>query len=470
MSNRQLRMANPDVIDQAVGTGMQIYDSIWALPSAVFEKSVSAALQGKDAVKRKLFKNPWGSDSDEDINAELMSAASSSRNKDELARLYKWAVAKRDAKLKSAVTARCRQIGINVSDLGATSWAFNPTDRAYRYRANNAIEGEQICGFCGETQGLIEVGHIDGHEEHNEPENLIWTCRPCNVVAANTMRKAGLGRPTRQYNPGGAKTVGEWAQAVGAITPHKGRKYAGRNYGLVSSMPVSEAVAIIRATPAAARSRFARELAKHKSSRRRSNPGDDSAAEFYEKFHGRESEEEIIIETEVHEHDKLGVVGILVACTIDTPTGLRATIRFESEGSDQVPWLCGTVKEIDGRKVTQLYIEGGCQHVDLAELEMDGDEWLKERMILGTFAPPGDRPGGKPEKWNLSYLTQKSFDKFEDIEYQHDLGEPDEDEPKSHRREPPTLEYDPRNELLYIVGGQYKIKLPMFGVSPGIEN
>jgi hypothetical protein len=142
------------------------------------------------------------------------------------------------------------------------------TDRALRYRAQrNAPEGPRVCCLCGSTKH-VEVEHIDGHEENDDPGNLMWACRSCNTAKANTMRRAGMGRKTHQYNPGakGATTLGEWMQAVGAITPHKGAKYAGYQYGLTSEMPVSEAVAIIRATSPAKRSQFASQLRRH-------NPG-----------------------------------------------------------------------------------------------------------------------------------------------------------------------------------------------------
>ena len=136
------------------------------------------------------------------------------------------------------------------------------TDRALRYRAQkNAPEGPRVCSYCGSVK-TVEVEHIDGHEENTEPENLTWACRSCNTEKGIVMRNAGLGRRTRQFNPDvkGATTLGEWVQAVGAITPHKGKEYAGRRYGLVSDMPVSEAVAIIRATSPAKRSQFAQKL------------------------------------------------------------------------------------------------------------------------------------------------------------------------------------------------------------------
>lgn len=112
---------------------------------------------------------------------------------------------------------------------------------------------------------------MDGHEEHAEAENRIWTCRSCNVLAANALRGAKLGRPTRQYNPtntGGAANLTEWLLAVGAITPRKGERYAGSRYGIVSSMSVSDAVAMIRATPAHKRSEYAAEIAQRRRARR----------------------------------------------------------------------------------------------------------------------------------------------------------------------------------------------------------
>ena len=78
----------------------------------------------------------------------------------------------------------------------------NTTDRAHRYRANaEPPAGPKRCCFCGTKAGLIEIAHVDGHEENNAPENKAWTCRSCNVLTANTMRKAGIGRLTHQYNP-----------------------------------------------------------------------------------------------------------------------------------------------------------------------------------------------------------------------------------------------------------------------------
>jgi hypothetical protein len=77
----------------------------------------------------------------------------------------------------------------------------NITDRAQRYRAQNAIEQEdRICVFCGST-GDVMVGHINGNESDGDPANLAYTCRPCNVSIGIFMARNGFGRRTVQFNP-----------------------------------------------------------------------------------------------------------------------------------------------------------------------------------------------------------------------------------------------------------------------------
>lgn len=94
---------------------------------------------------------------------------------------------------------------------------------------------------------------MDGHEENTLRVNLIWTCRRCNVRCGNTLRGAGLGRKTRQYNPsdatGGAENLGQWMNAVMSMKGDPG-----------GNMAVGEAVAMIHATPPDARSDFAKQI------------------------------------------------------------------------------------------------------------------------------------------------------------------------------------------------------------------
>lgn len=446
--------------------------------------------------------------------------------------------------------------------------AHNVTDRALRYRANaTPPHGPKICALCG-SKTNVEVGHANGKEEDNDPGNLFWTCRSCNVLAANTMRNSGLGRKTHQYNPSkGATTLGEWMQAVMAIK------------GQTTDMPVSEAVSIIRATSPAKRSEFASDIWARRRHRTRYNKGDvidqaaatgmelygdmwalpsavldqtiktalgakdalkrkllngkrnpdwhdeldvrragdraakdlmrstgvdskaarsveksaiqeryriaveyedmtpgmekqwiegwrkgygvknnpeNGAAHFYKKFHGRDSEEELVIETEIHFHEWLGVLGMLAAVVVDPSPGGRADIEFDEKDA---PWLCSN------EEGTQLFFEGGNQELDLKKLGFKGHDLTKESIVIGEFSPPEGK-----RKWSLAYVTEKAFDSWETIRYEHDLGEPDEGEPKHARRVPAYLVYDSVNKLMSIAGGSYHIKLPWVGVSPGIEN
>ena len=91
---------------------------------------------------------------------------------------------------------------------------------------------------------------MDGHEENTARYNLVWTCRSCNVLCANALRRAGIGRKTRQYNPAsaGATSLGQWLTAV---TSMKGES---------SDMTVQDAVAMIHATAPVKRSAFAKEI------------------------------------------------------------------------------------------------------------------------------------------------------------------------------------------------------------------
>jgi hypothetical protein len=103
--------------------------------------------------------------------------------------------------------------------------------------------------LCGSKQN-VEVGHVNGYEEDSEPANLIWNCRRCNVLSANRLRKAGIGRLTRQYNTAseGAKTLAQWLTAVMSMK------------GESDVMPVASAVEMIHATPPARRSAFATDI------------------------------------------------------------------------------------------------------------------------------------------------------------------------------------------------------------------
>ncbi len=125
------------------------------------------------------------------------------------------------------------------------------TDRAKRLRANACPpEGPRRCVYCG-NPNAIDIEHISGNEADEAPENLTYACRSCNVKKGRALLKAGIGRKTRQYNPAkaaGAKSLGQWMKAVLSAK------------GETDDMPTRQAVAMIRATPQARRSEFARQI------------------------------------------------------------------------------------------------------------------------------------------------------------------------------------------------------------------
>ncbi len=96
----------------------------------------------------------------------------------------------------------------------------------------------------------MEVGHISGDESDGEPQNLIWTCRRCNTIMGQVMKRAGLGRRTRQFNPAaqGARSLGQWLTAVMSMK------------GESTVMRVPAAVEMIRATPPGKRTEYARTI------------------------------------------------------------------------------------------------------------------------------------------------------------------------------------------------------------------
>jgi hypothetical protein len=121
----------------------------------------------------------------------------------------------------------------------------NITDRAKRYRAQNNVTGPRKCVICG-SRSDIQVMHLDGDESHGEPGNLAYGCRSCNGLLAAAFKKAGLGRPTNQYNP-----------AKGAIPTFEQYKWAVSNHERKAH---DEGGAVIHATPPDVRVKYARRM------------------------------------------------------------------------------------------------------------------------------------------------------------------------------------------------------------------
>lgn len=151
-----------------------------------------------------------------------------------------------------------------------------------------------------------------------------------------------------------------------------------------------------------------------------------AADAMFEDFHGKQPTEVIRVETEIVEPTHLAVLGSLVSIVVATVSGLEVTLGFESDP----PYLCSSP---DG---TQLYIQGGNQCLDLQGLKMAGEDWERQHMVIG-------------EMTETTYRTEKSFDKFQTIDYYHANGE--------ESGVLPQLVYDPINKVLGVAGGRYKV-------------
>ncbi len=120
------------------------------------------------------------------------------------------------------------------------------TDRALRYRAHhNPPPGPKTCHYCGSKRS-IDLEHIDGREENNEPANLMYACRSCNTRKGARFARLLLGRKTRQYNPrSAARNLREWMQAAQTAV------------AAPTAAAARAAVATIQATAPGVRARFA---------------------------------------------------------------------------------------------------------------------------------------------------------------------------------------------------------------------
>ena len=149
----------------------------------------------------------------------------------------------------------------------------NLTDRAKRYRAQNAVRGERRCVLCN-ARGRLDVMHLDGNESNGEAQNLAHGCRSCNGKLAAAFKRIGAGVPTNQYNPagGGVPTFQQYAWAVTQ------QQHSGAH---------GEAGAVIHATPKSKRIDYARRIADLKASRHNVWPFGEGQALGSWVYHGK---------------------------------------------------------------------------------------------------------------------------------------------------------------------------------------
>ncbi len=160
-----------------------------------------------------------------------------------------------------------------------------------------------------------------------------------------------------------------------------------------------------------------------RNAQRRNGSAEEAAAQMSEAFHGRPAHEIRDYEGVRIERNVLADLGRLISLTV----------KIDGEQYVLRPLGVRVSCDPDGR---QLYLVGGDQAAELAQLGIDGD-LLKDHVDFGQLR-------------QIEYFTRKGFHNFEPTTYWHRFGE------VSGIR--PTLHYDSLNELLYLTGGHYRVK------------
>lgn len=231
------------------------------------------------------------------------------------------------------------------------------------------------------------------------------------------MKKSSPARSARR-NPG-AETPKQWSNAVAQVCTKK-RERKGE-CSKSNDAETLAAVRMIRETPPADRSAFAKQLAAG----RRRNP--ETAAEMFEAFHGRPPAGERTITEEVRYPHSLADCGSLVELVAVFMDGEKAAvIAFRGKG----------VRVATTPNGKEIHFVGGDQELDLQTLRLQ-DQDGKPNVLVGYAH-------------TIAYHTSKHFHNFEPSDYEHEFGE--------ETGEKPLLAYDPRSRKLYLVGGAYEVR------------
>jgi len=159
----------------------------------------------------------------------------------------------------------------------------------------------------------------------------------------------------------------------------------------------------------------------------------EAAAEVYEEFHGRPSEEVLTVTEKIHYHKNLAALGELRTLVVVSRDGGRVTLtRFKKAV------LCTNEAK------NQMYVRGGDQSVDL---EAFGIRKPHEVETLGKVV-------------ELAYFTRKDHlgDEGGTAVYFHVAGETNEGGKRKMAGWAPDLIYHEIDERLEFSGGSYTIR------------
>jgi hypothetical protein len=180
---------------------------------------------------------------------------------------------------------------------------------------------------------------------------------------------------------------------------------------------------------------------------KRKNPV-EAAAEAFEAFHGYPPEEEIIFESMEHEHTVYAGIGELVSLVI-VPDGESKGVLLRKFDGAQLTCNEDALKD-SPEKLTQLYIVGGDQLLDVRTLEQFGlnADALHEQEVLGKCV-------------QITYHTVKTHLGRDGgrADYYHKLSEETAGRDVELRiLKSPTATYHVLNRIIGLWGGTYSIK------------
>ncbi len=270
-----------------------------------------------------------------------------------------------------------------------------------------------IAGFDKQDAKDLWTSGVNSIEKHANAGKK----RPAKKVAK---KRAAVKKTAKRKNKGLlGKAKAEFLKRMAA-----GRKKAAK----VGKKLVKKASKSIKRNPAAKRAKKVVKSSKvstkrRKAPKRRLRNGEESAAAFYEKTHGRAAERDTFVTEKLQEHTTLAGMGRLEELAIRTASGDTVDLTG----------FKGAILAMN-EKGTQLFIKGGDQTVDLGDFDIEATH---EMQVLGHLV-------------SVVYHTRKDHLTAETGgkgSYEHFFEKPR-----------PTVIYDTRNKLLTIAGGAYVLK------------
>lgn len=156
----------------------------------------------------------------------------------------------------------------------------------------------------------------------------------------------------------------------------------------------------------------------------------ESAKAMYERFHGRPSTNVTTHRVAKYQISDAAHLGALIDLVVLLPDNQEVTLTPKG------------VNLASSGNGSQAHFLGGDQKLNLVKLGLAGT-LPKEHVVIGPIL-------------KIAYRTEKKFDKFKPLVYEHEFGD--------DGGELPTLLYDVKSQLMYVAGGSYQ------NLKPGIVN